>query len=363
MSQRGVFERLPGSGVWWICYFDRFGKRHREKAGTKSVAIKLYRKRKQHVLEGKKLPESFRKPSVNFRQLVDDALAYSKRNKRSYKTDVPRFASLKEWFGSYPAEELTPQEIEKALARAAEKEKWAASTFNHYRSLMSLSYRLGIQNRKVASNPARSVTHRREDNNRVRFLSVEEEKKLRKVIEAKWASHVPELDLAINTGIRKGSQYSLTWDMVDFKGRMLNIPRTKNEEPIHVPLNDAAVAALRAVHDRGDGRGRVFHSAKMGEPLENGRQWFDDAVMEAGIENFRWHDLRHAFASRLRMKGAPLEDIADLLGHKSLTMTRRYAHLGPNKLHRVVSLLGASDPISDTSQTGETATVPQVAVQ
>ncbi len=363
MKQRGIFERVPGSGVWWICYFDRFGKRHREKAGTKSVAIKLYGKRKQQVLEGKKLPESFRKPSVNFRQLVDDALAYSKRNKRSYKTDVPRFASLKEWFGSYPAEELTPQEIEKTLARAAEKEKWAASTFNHYRSLMSLSYRLGILNRKVVSNPARSVTHRREDNNRVRFLTVEEEKKLRKVIEAKWVSHVPELDLAINTGIRKGSQYSLTWDMVDFKGRMLNILRTKNEEPLHVPLNDVAIAALKLVHGRGSGRGRVFQSAKTGEPLENGRHWFDDAVIEAGIKNFRWHDLRHTFASRLRMKGAPLEDIADLLGHKSLTMTRRYAHLGPNKLHAVVSLLGASATTSATSENGAEATASQVVVQ
>ena len=173
---------------------------------------------------------------------------------------------------------------------------------------------------------------------------------------------VPELDLAINTGLRKGSQYSLTWDMVDFKGRMLNIPRTKNEEPIHVPLNDAATAALRVVHDRGDGRGRVFQSAKTGEPLENGRHWFDDAVIEAGIKNFRWHDLRHTFASRLRIKGAPLEDIADLLGHKSLTMTRRYAHLGPNKLHAVVSLLGASDTTSDTSQNGVPATSVQVAV-
>jgi integrase len=363
MSQRGVFEKVPGSGVWWICYFDRFGKRRREKAGTKSVAIKLYGKRKQHVLEGKKLPESFRKPSVNFRQLVDDALAYSKRNKRSYKTDVSRFASLKEWFGYYPAEELTPQEIEKTMARAAEKEKWAASTFNHYRSLMSLSYRLGIQNQKVTSNPARSVTHRREDNNRVRFLTVEEEQKLRKVMEAKWVSHVPELDLAINTGIRKGSQYSLTWDMVDFKGRMLNIPRTKNEQPIHVPLNDGAIAALKLVHGRGSRGGRVFQSAKTGEPLENGRHWFDDAVIEAGIKNFRWHDLRHTFASRLRMKGAPLEDIADLLGHKSLTMTRRYAHLGPNKLHAVVSLLGASATTSATSENGAEATTLQVVVQ
>lgn len=363
MKLRGIYERDPGSGVWWIVYFDQFGKRRREKAGSKSIAIKLYGKRKQQVLEGKKLPELFRKPSINFSQLADDALAYSKRNKRSYKTDVPRFASLKEWFGSHAAEELTPQDIESTLARAAEKGKWAPSTFNHYRSLMSLSYRLGILNRKVTSNPARSVTHRREDNNRVRFLTVEEEKKLRKVIDANWASHMPELDLAINTGLRKGSQYSLTWEMVDWNGRMLNVPRTKNEEPIHVPLNDAAIAALRVVHGRGDGRGRVFQSAKTGEPLENGRHWFDDAVAEAKINNFRWHDLRHTFASRLRMKGAPLEDIADLLGHKSLTMTRRYAHLGPNKLHAVVSLLGATATTTATGENGSEAGTSQVVMQ
>jgi integrase len=107
-------------------------------------------------------------------------------------------------------------------------------------------------------------------NNRVRFLTEEEEKKHRKVIEAKWPLLVPELDLAINTGLRKGSQYSLTWDMVDFRGRMLNIPRTKNAEPVHVPSNDAAVAALRVVQDRGAGKGRVFQSEETGEPLENG---------------------------------------------------------------------------------------------
>src|SRR6267143_6525681 len=73
-----------------------------------------------------------------------------------------------------------------------------------------------------------------------------------------------------------------------------------------------------------------------GSCSKNGRHWFDNAVTEAQIKHFRWHDLRHAFASSLRMKGTPLEDIADLLGHKSLTMTRRYAHLGPNKLHAVV---------------------------
>ena len=63
---------------------------------------------------------------------------------------------------------------------------------------------------------------------------------------------------------------------------MLNVPRTKNEA-IHVPLNDAAVAALRVVHSRGEGKGRVFQSAQTAEPLENGRHWFDDAVAEAQI--------------------------------------------------------------------------------
>lgn len=152
MKQRGVFGKVPGSRIWWVCYFDQFGKKRREKADSKSVALKLYRKRKQQVLEGKKLPELFRKPSVNFGQLVDDALAYSKRNKRSYKTDVPRFSSLKEWFGTHPAEELTPKGIESKLIKAGEKGKWAPSTFSHYRSLISLSYRLGILNRKVTSN-------------------------------------------------------------------------------------------------------------------------------------------------------------------------------------------------------------------
>jgi site-specific recombinase XerD len=130
-----------------------------------------------------------------------------------------------------------------------------------------------------------------------------------------------------------------------------------------VPLNDAAIGALKALSRAGMEKDASLLLQKTGEPLENGRHWFDDAVAEAKLKNLHWHDLRHTFASRLGMRGAPLEDTADLLGHKSLTMTRRYAHLGSNKLHAVVSLLGASDPTSDTGQTGRTATTVQVAVQ
>jgi hypothetical protein len=85
--------------------------------------------------------------------------------------------------------------------------------------------------------------------------------------------------------------------MVDWKGRMLNIPTSKNGEALHVPLNNAALAALRTVHQRGQKSGRVFQSEKTGKPLANSR-----------------------------MKGAKLEDIATLLAHKGLTMTKRCAH-------------------------------------
>jgi len=104
--------------------------------------------------------------------------------------------------------------------------------------------------------------------------------------------------------------------MVDWEGRMLNIPTSKNGEPLHVPLNAAALAALKLVYQRGDGTGRVFQSAKTGNLLENGWHWFAQAAEKAGIADFHWHDLRHSFATKLRMKCAALEDIADLLGHK-----------------------------------------------
>ncbi len=242
-----------------------------------------------------------------------------------------------------------PKEIEDRLNQVAGEEHWASSTFNHYRSLTSLAYRLAIRNRKATANPARSVQHRREDNSRIRFLTTEEEEKLRKVVVAKYSWHMPELDLALHTGLRQGSQYALTWDMLDCQARMLHIPRTKNEEPLHVPLNEAALAALRVVRVRGNAAGRVFLSQRTGKPLEHPRHWFDPAIREAKIEDFRWHDLRHTFASRLRMQGVPLEGIADLLGQKSLLMTRRYAHLGPSRLHEAVSRI-ATDTRTNTGQ-------------
>jgi len=166
---RGVFEKLRGSGVWWICYYDADGRKRREKVGRKGDAIDLYRKRKMEALQGKKLPEKLRAPKVTFSELAKDCLEYSETHKRSYRDDKVRMAKLREWIGDRPADSLTPQEIERWLYSKAGDLKPA--TLNRYRAVLSLTYRLGMQNGKVQSNPARLVRQRKEENGRIRFLS------------------------------------------------------------------------------------------------------------------------------------------------------------------------------------------------
>lgn len=369
---RGIFQKEP-DGPHYIRYKDGGGRYRREKVGAYSLAEKMLVKRRNEAMQGKKLPETLRRKFVSFNETADDALVYSKAHKRSYRDDVNRMKLLVGWWGNRDAESLTTAEMERKLSDAARDEKWAPSTYNHYRSLLMLIYREARRADKVSVNPARDVRHRREDNSHVRYLNqfeprpteIEylkphktEEARLRAVIAREYPEHMPEFNFALATGLRKGSMYGLTWAMVDWDGRMLNIPTSKNGDPLHIPLNNAALAALETVYQRGEKTGRVFQSEKTGEPLGNSRHWFEKAVAKAGIVDFVWHDLRHCFASKLRMKGAKLEDIAELLAHKSLAMTKRYAHLGPNQLHEVAALADsdsttvAPEPVRQNRESG-----------
>lgn len=347
---RGVFERVPGSEVWWICYFDAAGKKRREKAGTRGNAVDLYRKRKTEVLQGKKLPEKLRAKAVPFSVLADDALEHSRAHKLSHKHDTYRMTKLKADFNDRPAEALSPLDIERWIAS---HEDWKPATCNRYRALLSLVYRLGIQNGKVAVNPARLVRHRRESNGRIRWLLPEEETKLRKVIESQYSIHLQELEVALNTGLRRSEQYSLTWECVDLERKLLMIPRTKNGETRYVPLNSAALNALQDLRTRSDGTGRVFMSPQ-GARLSGPRQWFGRAVQAAGVKDFTWHCLRHTFASRLVMAGVDLRTVQELMGHKTISMTCRYAHLAPS--HKLAAVERLTESTSSLKRPTDTRT-------
>ena len=128
--------------------------------------------------------------------------------------------------------------------------------------------------------------------------------------------------------MRKSERYRVEWPDVDFINRILTVRRSKNGELRHIRLNQIALGAFGVLRSRHPGRLYVFTN-DAGERLLNSKHWFDPAVAEAGIEDLTWHSLRHTFASRLVMAGVDLRTVQVLMGHKTIQMTMRYAHLAP----------------------------------
>ena len=342
----GVYEKSPG--VWYVRYVDGQGRYRREKAGTKGTAIDLYRKRKNEALQGRKLPEKLRRAIVPFTELCVDTDAYIRARYARPQHDLGRMENIKKWFGSRAADSITPLQIEAALSKAKDEGNWSASSHNHHHTLLSLTYRLAIRNGKVEKNPVRGIRREPENNSRVRFLSADEEKRLREAIRSNlaWNEHEPELTFALSTGLRRGSMYlDLVWENIDLDLRIASVPRTKNGDPVHIPLNADATKALMVFRSRGDGTGRVVRNTA-GRPLNYPTHWFVPAVRAAKIRDYKWHDNRHTYASRLGQTGTPLGNIAELLGHKGLAMTRRYAHLSISNLHEAVARIATDTPVA-----------------
>jgi len=345
-NPHGLFEKVPGSDVWWIRYADATGRIRREKAGTKSAAIKLYQKRKTEALQGKKLPETIRRRQALVSELLHDAAEHVRARYRGQRLGGDgqdyRHAALKETLGNRPAESVTPQDIERTLSRLAEEREWKPASFNRHKAFLSLAYRLAVESGKVQSNPVRLVHRRREDNGRIRWLSADEETKLRAVIQTEYPDELPAFDLALHTGMRLSEQYGLSWDCVDLERRQITIPRSKHGDIRYIPLDNTALAAFVTLRARSDGPGPVMvlgesgHGYKAGHPLKTPREWFDTACRKAAILDFTWHCLRHTFASRLVMAGVPLRKVQELMGHKTIAMTCRYAHLAPEHLQDAI---------------------------
>jgi integrase len=142
-------------------------------------------------------------------------------------------------------------------------------------------------------------------------------------------------DLARDTGLRRGEVLKLSWGSVDFNRRLLTIEgrNAKSRQTRHVPLNEEAMSVLRLWREQSGTGARVFG-------VTTGFQTAWEKVLKrARISKFWWHDLRHHFASRLVQKGVPLNTVRDLLGHGSVGMPLRYAHLAPDQRREAVAKL------------------------
>jgi site-specific recombinase XerD len=217
-KSRGVFEKVPGSGVWWIQYFDAARRRRREKVGPKSLAIKLVEKRRADACAGVKMPANLRERRVTFAELAKAALDWSRAEKKSYYHDQLRMKVLVAEFGAKAAEEITAGDIRKWLDSKATE--WSLPTRNRYCALLKMVYRVAEQHERIAINPARSVKQRKENNARIRYITDAEETKLRAVIDN---DHLPEFEIGLMTGMRLSEQFGLIWDQVDLDAGMIRL--------------------------------------------------------------------------------------------------------------------------------------------
>ncbi len=356
---RGVFERPSGSGVWWVRYTDENRHLHREKVGPKGLAVKVYQKRKNEIQERRFFPERIGRRDVLLADMIDDYLERN-RGRLRWFDHYERFAATwKAALHGKTLREILPGDVERYIAKRRTdhpskgrhpKKLLAPATINRELGFLRHVFNVAIEDGKVDRNPVRPKMFSRENNQRVRFLSEKEETELRTAIgEAEW----PVVAVAINTGLRQAEQFHLQWEHVDFNVGILTIPRSKHGETRRVPMNDTVREILRSRPSRLKSA-YVFPSATGETPIDTHnymRRVFMPALEAAGIEGFRWHDLRHTFASRLVMKGVDLRTVQELLGHKTLVMTQRYSHLSPehqlNAVQRLVSK--PTDTSTDTS--------------
>ena len=338
-KQRGVYEHPAGSNVWWVLYYDQYGKRHREKVGPKGLAITAYQKRKTEIREGKFLPDKVneRRRAVLFEDMLTSYLEeYSKVNKRSYKTDLSMAIRLRRELSGKTLEEITAQDVERLRAKC--RTELAPATVNLHLALLKHVFTKAIEWGKTEKNPAQSIKFFRANNARTRYLTEEEEERLRAVFPSE---HWGKVEVALNTGIRREEQFSLQWANLNFQTGVLTIPRSKHGESRYVPMNDRVVEVLRSLPSRMKS-GYVFPSETGETPLNANnfinRVW-NPVRAKAGLADLHWHDLRHTFASRLVMAGVDLRTVQELMGHKTITMTLRYSHLSPTHQKEAVQRL------------------------
>ncbi|MBU2541336.1 MAG: tyrosine-type recombinase/integrase [Candidatus Omnitrophica bacterium] len=320
-------------GNWWIDYYAN-GKRIRQKiSSSKVLAEQVLKKRLVEVAENKHL-DVRKELKIKFEDFANEYLElHSKPNNRSWqKSDLIIIQNLKKYFAGKYLYEVTPQDVERYKAKRIKEV--SPATVNRALACFKSMYNRAIEWGKARDNPVLKVKLFKENNKRLRYLEKEEIIKLL----AKCSKHLkPIVIVALNTGMRRGEILNLKWQDCDFRRGIIHLLNTKNGDKREIPMNEKVKTALIRTKKHSESP-YVFCNDK-GEPYGNVRKSFFTAMRKAGIINFRFHDLRHSFASHLVMSGVDLNTVRELLGHKSLKMTLRYSHLSPDHKKRAVDVL------------------------
>lgn len=264
-------------------------------------------------------------------------------------------ATINRWW----SDRLTPVDGKRAVERIT-----AHRDFSTLRAALSYAVEWHLLDR----NPLLGMRQKSVQGRKVvRFLSPDEESRLRRALTARdlrgvqgrananaerrrygqamlpdlpqdgYTDHLaPVVLLAMNTGMRRGELLSLDWGDIDFATKVITVQarNAKSGKQRHIPMNAEALRVMAKWREQSAGVGQVF------EPQDVKKGW-GSLLTTAKITSFRFHDLRHHFASKLVMAGVDLNTVRELLGHADIGMTLRYAHLGPEHLSAAVAKLVA----------------------
>jgi integrase len=267
---------------------------------------------------------------------IEDVLPTKSKN-INQKSQLEWWASQ---IGVYTLADVTPALISECRDTLLKQNKLAPATVVRYMAALSHAFTLAVNEWGwLEDSPTRKVSKPALPRGRVRFLNDDERQAL---LEACRNSDNEYLYLvvviALSTGMRKSEIMGLKWPDVDLQNKRITLHDTKNGERRVVPLAGHAFELLKQ-HDkirRIDSELLFPARISPDRPIDLRKPW-NTALCNSGVEDFRFHDLRHSAASYLAMNGASLAEIADVLGHKTLQMVKRYAHLSEAHTANVVA--------------------------
>jgi integrase len=236
-------------------------------------------------------------------------------------------------FGELKLSSIQAKLIERYKRRR--REEVSAASVNRELVLFKHMFHKAVDWQYMNMNPAQTVKLLKEPQGRLRYLLPEEREFLLQECSGMLRAIVIT---ALETGMRKSELLNLTWKDVDLIRRTITVTRTKNNEIRVLPISDTLQPILERLYR--ERRGLYVFAKEDGSSYGNWRGSFESACDRAGIEDLRFHDLRHTFASYLVMAGVDIRTVQELMGHKDIKMTMRYSHLSKAHLLEAVNKIG-----------------------
>jgi integrase len=323
-----------------MCFFLGGRKvRKSTKTTNRRIAQSIYEMTKWEIAKGSYKPES--QKDMPFFELVDQFLdKHSKVEKASYKRDKVIGEALKKYFGKTPIGEIRAYDV-KAWRKWRSQQVTNKGTFikkaslNRELAFLKTMFNLAVEWGWLDDNPAEKVKLLRGEEKRLRILDRKEVNALIRCA-AEYLKSI--LILAVSTGMRKEEILGLRWKHIDLANGFIRVVNSKNGDSRNVPLDSHTKDTLLKLRQ---GRGledHVFCRAN-GERVKCIKEAFKAACIRAGIADFRFHDLRHTAASLLAAGGCDIITLQNILGHKTLLMTQRYAHLMPGRFEKTRAIV------------------------